>query len=331
MTKGNGLTRRDFIALSAVSTTAWPLTTLAQQIKIHRIGFLSSSTALKYATLIDAFRAGLRDHGYEEGKNITIEFGFANDNNVRLPELASELVTRDIEVLVTQGTPATRAAKKASQTVPIVMAVAGDAVTAGLVSNLARPDENVTGNTFFAPELAAKRLDLLKQAAPQITHIAVVVNPANAVSDLVIQAMEHTATALKLELVQFPVTATNQVEQTFSKIAAAKLDAVVIFEDGVTIGNAPLIAELATREKLPLAGFASMAKSGALIGYGADIPALFRRTAYFVDKILKGTKPASLPIERAEKFQFIINLKTATALGLTLSPILLVGADQIIE
>ena len=331
MTNGTGLHRRDVISFIAASIATWPVTTQAQTVKIHRVGFLSSSTAPKYAALIDAFDAGLRDHGYEEGKNIAIEFGFANDDNARLPELAADLIKRNVEVVVTQGTPATRAAKQASQTLPIVMAVAGDAVTVGLVRSIARPGGNVTGNTFFAPELAAKRLELLKQAAPQIQRIAVIVNPGNPVSDLVTQAMGHAAASLKLELTQFPVTASDQLQPTFSKIGTGKFDAVVIYEDGVTIGNAPLIAKLATDQKLPLAGFASMATSGALIGYGADLPALFRRAAYFVDMILKGNEPTNLPVERAERFRFIINLKTARALGLALSPMLLAGADQVIE
>lgn len=327
----SAVSRRRFIGLLPVSLATWPIGAYAQDTKTYRVGFLSSSTAAKYAGLIDAFRAELRARGYEEGKNIVLEFGFANDDNARLPALAAGLVARGIEVVVTQGTPATRAAKNSTRTVPIVIAVAGDAVTAGLVSNLAHPEGNVTGNTFFAPELGAKRLDLLKQAAPQVKRLAVLVNPANPVSQLVMQTMRHTADALQLELTQYAVTETGQLEQTFSEISSAKSDGVVVFEDGVTIGNAPFIARLAVQHKLAMAGFASMAKSGALVGYGADIPALFRRAAYFVDMILKGNKPANLPVERAEKFQFILNLKTAKALGLTLPQALLAGADQIIE
>ncbi len=249
MTNSRKPRRRDFIAFIATSIAVWPVPTQAQLTNTHRIGFLSSSTAPKYAALVDAFRAGLRDYGYQEGKNIVIEFGFANDDNSRLLELASEMVKHDVEVVVTQGTPATRAAKKASHTWPVVMAVAGDAVTAGLVSGIAHPGGNVTGNTFFAPELAAKRLELLKQAAPQVQRIAVLVNPANPVSDLVMRQMEKTAASLKLELAQFPIRATNDLQQTFAKIGAAKFGAVVVFEDGVTIGNAPLIATLAAQQK----------------------------------------------------------------------------------
>lgn len=331
MTNRRHLPRRDFIAFVAAATAAWPVPAPAQAVTTHRVGFLSSSTAAKYAALIDAFRAGLRDYGYVEGKDIVIDFAFADDDNARLPELAAQLVKKNVEVVVTQGTPATRAAIKASPTLPVVMAVAGDAVTAGLVSSIAHPGGNVTGNTFFAPELATKRLDLLKQAVPRVRRIAVIVNPANPVSALVMKKMGNSATFLKLELAQFPVTATDELQPAFAKIGAAGFDAAVVFEDGVTIGNAPLIAELATRQKLPLAGFASIAKAGALIGYGADIPVLFRRAAYFVDRIIKGRKPADLPVERAEKFQFIVNLKAAKTLGLTVPPILLAGADQVVE
>lgn len=311
--------------------SVWPDTGRTQHIAIHHIGFLSSSAAPKYAALVDAFRDGLRGFGYEEGKNITIEFRWADDDNRRLPGLASNLVNRGVEVIVTQGTPATRAAENASQTLPIVMAVAGDAVATKLVASIARPGGNVTGNTFFAPELAAKRLDLLKEAVPGAKRIAVIVNPANPISAAVMQEMTRTAAALKLELAQFQVTKADQLKDTFVRIGAAKFDGVAVFEDGVTIGNAQLIARLAIQQKLPLAGFASLAKSGALIGYGADIPALFRRAAYFVDMILKGKKPADLPVERAERFRSIINLKTANALNLTPAPALLVGADEVLE
>jgi putative ABC transport system substrate-binding protein len=290
-----------------------------------------ASTASKYARLVEALRAGLNERGYVEGRNTIIEFRWADGNSDRLPQLAAELVSLGIDVLITHGTPGTPAAKTATRTIPIVMAVSGDAVAAGLINSIAQPGGNVTGSTFFAPELAAKRLELLKQFLPRLKRAAVVMNSTNAVSELVLHQMADTAGRLNIELGQFPATSVSELRSSISDISANKFDALVVFEDGLTIANAPLIAELAAQQRLPLAGFADLARLGALIGYGADLPFLFRRAAYFVDMILQGNKPANLPVERPTKFLFVINLGSAKALGIVVPPELQGSADTVIE
>ncbi len=313
------------------AVSAWLPTAPARSTGVHRIGFLGASTASKYSRLVEALRAGLSERGYVEGRNTIIEFRWADGNSHRLPELAAELVNLGIDVLITHGTPGTLAAKAATRTVPIVMAVSGDAVATGLINSIAQPGGNVTGNTFFAPELAAKRLELLRQLVPELKRAAVLMNPTNAVSELVVHKMADTAHKLNIELGQFPATNVSELRSSISEIGANKFDALVVFEDGLTIANAPIIAQLAAQQRLPSAGFADLARLGALIGYGADLPFLFRRAAYFVDMILKGDKPADLPVERPTKFLFVINLGSAKALGITVPPELQGSADTVIE
>lgn len=324
--------RREFIVIIATGAVAWPIATRAQQAgrKWH-IGFLGAASASKYARLVGALRDGLRDFGYVEGKNIVIEFRWAEGNNQRLPELAAELVKLDIDCLVTHGTPGTAAAKKATTTVPIVMAVSGDAVATGLVNSLAQPGGNVTGTTFFGPELAAKRLELLHDADPRVSQLAVLVNPDNPVNGPVLKAMERTAATLKIDLVQFVVRRSNELDDAFAKMAAQHIDGVAIFEDAITVANTTTIAQLAAKQRLPMTGFAELAKAGGLIGYGANIPALFRRAGYFVDKILRGAKPSDIPVEQPTEFETVVNLKTAKALGVSMASSLLATADDVIE
>jgi ABC-type uncharacterized transport system substrate-binding protein len=324
--------RREFIAMLGTGAAAWPLVARAQQAeRTWRIGFLGAASAGKYAKLVDAFRNGLRDFGYSEGKNLTIEFRWAEGNNGRLPELAADLIKRHVDCLVTHGTPGTAAAKKATATVPIVMAVSGDAVATGLINSLAQPGGNVTGTTFFGPELAAKRLELLHDAVPRARQLAVLVNPDNPVNGPVLKAMDATAAKLELNLQQFVVRRPNDLDDAFAKIAAQHLDGVAIFEDAITVANTTTIAQLAAKQRLPMTGFAELAKAGGLIGYGANIPALFRRAGYFVDKIFRGAKPADIPVEQPTEFETVINLKAAKALGVAMAPSLIATADDVIE
>jgi putative ABC transport system substrate-binding protein len=324
--------RREFIAMLGTGAAAWPLAARAQRAaRTWRIGFLGAASAGKYSKLVDAFREGLRDFGYSESNNLRIEFRWAEGNNARLPELAAELVKRNIDCLVTHGTPGTAAAKQASATVPIVMAVSGDAVATGLINSLAQPGGNVTGTTFFGPELAAKRLELLHDAVPRARQLAVLVNPENPVNGPVLKAMGSTAATLKLNLQQFMVHKANELDDAFAKIAAQHLDGVAVFEDSITVANASAIAQIAAKQGLPLAGFAELAQAGGLIGYGANIPALFRRAGYFVDKIFRGAKPADIPVEQPTEFETVVNLKTAKALGVAMAPSLLATADDVIE
>ena len=231
---------------------------------------------------------------------------------------------------MTYGTPGTLAAKHATTTIPIVMVHSGDAVAAGIVTDLARPGGNVTGSTFFLPQLMAKRLELLKAAVPHLTQAAVLVKPDNPFSEPAVRALDTAAVPLKIKLSHFDAHGPHQFEAVFSEMAERRVEAVVILEDAVFVSNARAIADFAARRRLPSAGFSEFVEAGGLFGYGVEFVEMYRRAAVFVDKILKGTKPAEIPVEQASTFEFRINLKTAKVLGLTIPPSLL-QADQVIE
>lgn len=324
--------RRDLLIVLGAGALGAPLRPFAQQsAKVARIGFLGSASASGYESPVAALRAGLGDLGYVEGKNILIEFRWAEGKYERLPDLAAELVRLKVDVLVTQGTPAALAAKRGTTTIPIVMAVIGDAIAAGAVASLARPGGNITGLTFFLAELSAKRLELLKEAMPRITQVAILLNPDNPATGSWLEAMELTAKSLEMGLQQFPVRGSDDLDSAFAAIARRHIEAVTITNDGMLIANTKRIADLATKHRLPSIGFDAFANAGGLISYGANLPELFRRAAYFVDKILKGTKPADIPVQQPTKFELVINLKTAKALKLTVPQSLLWRADLVIE
>ena len=324
--------RRSLLVAFGAGALAVPLGLFAQQPpKVARIGFLGSALASSFAKQVEALRAGLRDLGYVEGRNMLIEFRWAEGKYERLPELAAELVNLKIDVLVTHGIPGTRAAKLTTSKIPIVMAIAGDAVATGLVASLARPGGNITGSSYFLPQLNAKRLELLKEALPHVTQVAALFNPSNPISSPNIQAMGLAAKALKLELQQFKVPGPKEFEMAFSAMAKKRVDAVAITEDGEFAAYAKGIADAALRQRLPSTGSKEFAEAGGLIGYGVNLLDIFRRGAYFVDRILKGAKPGELPVEQATKFELVVNLKTAKALGLAISKELLFRADKVIE
>jgi putative ABC transport system substrate-binding protein len=323
--------RRQFITLLGGSAVAWPLAARAQQPAKSVIGFLGALSASSWATRVEALRAGLRDLGYVEGKNIVIEFRWAEGNYDRLVDLAGELVRLKVDMLVTHGTPGVLAAKRATSTIPIVMAVVGDALASGVVSSLARPDRNVTGLTFFNPEIAAKRLELLKEAVPNLTDVGILLNLANPVNEPILPQMSGVAQALKLELHQFGVRAPTEFEGAFAAMAAKRVGALVVIDDSVLLSNAPTVAALALKQHLPSCGWSDFAIDGGLMAYGVNFLDMFRRAATFVDKILKGAKPSDLPVERATKFELVINLKTAKALSLTVPYPLLGRADEVVE
>ena len=279
----------------------------------------------------EAFRAGLRDLGYQEGRDIVIEYRWADGKYDRLPALFAELVRLKVDVIVTHGTPGVLAAKKATSTIPIVMAVVGDALGSGLVSSLARPGGNVTGLTFFNPELAAKRLELLKETMPGLTDVGILLNLANPINEPILPQMSQVAHSLKLELHQFDVRGPTEFEGAFAAMAAKRVGALVVIEDAMLLANAPAVAALALKQRLPSCGWPDFAVAGGLMAYGVNFPDMFRRAATFVDKILKGAKPGDLPVERSTKFEFVINLKTAKALGVTVPYSLLARADEVIE
>jgi putative ABC transport system substrate-binding protein len=324
--------RRDFLSLLGVST-AWPLAARAQQAgKVARIGFLGAATAAGYANQLAGFRQGLRDLGYVEGTNIIIEFRWAEGNYERLPALVADLIRANVDVIVTHGTPGSLAVKQATATIPIVMAVVADPVAMGLVAGVARPGSNLTGLSSFSPEIQAKRLELLKEVMPRMTRVAFLLNSDNPVSTgPVLQAMEMAAKSLMVRLEQFPVRRPSDFESAFERIGERGIDGVAIDDEPMTIANMKALAALAMRHRLLSIGNREFAQDGGLIGYGVDFVAIFRRAAVFVDKILKGTKPADLPIEQATRFEFVLNLKTAKALGLDLPTATLLRADEVIE
>jgi putative ABC transport system substrate-binding protein len=325
------MNRREFITMLG-GAAAWPLAARAQQAgKVFRIGFLGLPTAGSLPKRPEAFRAGLRDLGYQEGRNIVIDYRWADSKYDRLPALFTELVDLRVDVIVCHGTPGVMAAKRATTTIPIVMVTAGDAVASGLVASLARPGGNVTGMTYFNPELAAKQLELLKEAIPNLTEVGILLNSANPNYEPNIPAMQHTAQSLKLELHQFGVRGPAEFEGAFAAMAARRVGALVVIDDTTLIANAPTVANLALRQRLPSIAWPDFAVAGGLMAYGVNYVDMFRRAATFVDKILKGAKPADLPVERSTKFNMIVNLQTAKALGITLPTSILLRADEVIE
>jgi putative tryptophan/tyrosine transport system substrate-binding protein len=326
--------RRQFIALlgGTVAMSSLPLAARAQQPgKVARIGFLSMISAPTFAIYLDGFRAGLRDLGYVEGKNIAIEFRWADGSYDRLPALAAELVRLDVDVLVTYTTLGARAAQSATTTIPIVVATMPDALATGLITSLANPGGNLTGMTFFNPELMAKRLELLKEAAPSVSRAAVLLNPDNPANGLVLQAMETTAKTLNVELQPIETRGPSEFERAFAAMADQQIGAVVIHDDPILLTGAKTIADLAAKQRLPSIGTTELTSAGGLMAYGVDFAAMFRQAAIFVDKILKGAMPGNLPVERSTRFKFVINLQTAKTLGIKIPPMLLARTDEVIE
>ena len=326
------IARRAFLRTLAGSLLAAPVAAEAQQpAKVARIGFLGPETVSGSKSRVDALRAGLRDLGYVEGKNIVIEFRWAEGKYDRLPDLATELVRLNVDVLVAAGEKAVDAAKRATTTIPIVVPVTGDAVATSLATSLARPGGNITGSTFFGAELTSKRLELLREAAPRITRVAYLLNPANSASGPGIAALEIAAKSLKLGIQPFEVRAPNEFDSVFTTMAKRHVDAIVVQADTIFIINAKAVADLAATRQFPSAGLKEFAEAGGLIGYGPNLLEMYRHAAVFVDKILKGAKPGDLPIERATTFELVINMKTAKTLGLKIPPSVLLRADQVIQ
>ena len=324
--------RRHFIKLVGGMAMACPFVLHAQPLaRVARIGFLGSASASGSAKSVEALRTGLRDLGYVEGKNIVIEFRWAEGRYDRLSALVTDLIRLKVDLIVTHGTPGTRAAKKATSTIPIVMAISGDAIATGLVTSLARPEANVTGSTFFIPQLNAKRLELVKEVCPYVARVAALSNPNNPVSKPIIPAMQAAATPLKLDFDIAQAQGPGEFDRAFASMANRRVDAVVITEDGEFAASFAAIATLALANKLASIGAQEYAKAGGLIGYGVDLLGLYRRAAYFIDKILKGSRPADLPIEQPTRFELVINIKTAKTLGLEIAPAMLARADEAIE
>lgn len=323
--------RKTLLALLALG--AVPIGSVAQPLqgRVPRIGFLISETISGQAARIEALRAGLRDRGYVDGRTMALELRAADGDYARLPALAAELVRLEVDVMVTFGVKAAVAAKGVTTTVPLVIPATADPIASGLVTSLSHPGGNITGSAIFGLELNAKRLERLKEVVPRIARTAVIVNPANASAAPSLRAMRATGTALKVELRVFEVRSPNELEGVFSKLTDGYADSILLQQDTLFAANHSRIAGLAAERRIPSVGNKEYAEAGGLIGYGASDAELYRRGAYFVDRILKGAVPGDLPFERPTKFELVVNLRTARRLGLEIPRSVLLGADQLIE
>ena len=270
--------------------------------------------------------------GWVEGRNIVFEFRYSEGKPDRLPALAAELVRANVDVIVTQGTESTQAARNATGTIPIVMAQIGDAVGAGLVDSLARPGGNITGLTLVATEQSTKRLELIKEVVPGVARVAVIWNGNNASHRLQLMEMEAAAPVLGLQLQSLPARDAGEIETGFAAAVQAGAEAVITMDDLLILFHRPRIVELAMRQKIPVMGeFRAFAEAGALLSYAPSPAAMWRRAASYIDKIFKGAKPTDLPVEQPTKFELVVNLKTAKALGLKIPELFLQRADEVIE
>jgi putative ABC transport system substrate-binding protein len=335
MTLGAKMRRREFITLLGGAAATWPLATSAQQPagRVSRVGYLGIPSREQALHLIKAFEERLRSLGYRDGDNVAIEYRFANGELERLPALAAELVRLGADVIVASSNPGTVAAMKATTTVPIVMIGGVDPVSTGLVASLARPGGNVTGLTPDAgSEILGKRFELLKEILPNLSRVGILFNPDVAFNRS--RQTSMTATARTLGLTTIPVEARglDALEQAFAMMVRERAQAFVMQGDSVLYNNRRQIVEMALRNHLPAASLQKeYADAGFLLTYGADTQDLYRRAAGFVDKIFKGANPAELPVEQPTKFELVINLKTAKALGVIMPPTLLARADEVIE
>jgi putative ABC transport system substrate-binding protein len=325
--------RAAFIAALALGLLIAPLTADAQPEKIGRIGYLGPSPSS--GGLLQAFREGLLELGYIEGKNIAIEYRYtalAGDIDERLPLLAAELVRLKPDVLVVSITVAALATRNATTTIPIVMVNVDDPVGSGLIASLARPGGNVTGLSRLTPELIGKNLELLKEAVPRAVRVAVLSNPRNPLHPELVRNAKLAARSLGLQLKIVEAGAPKELEGAFSTMAGERMSALLVLADGMFYVNRTRIADLALRNRLPsMFGSGDLARAGGLMAYAPRSGDNYRRAATYVDKILKGAKPADLPVEQPTKFELVINLKTAKALGLTIPPSVLLRADEMIR
>jgi putative ABC transport system substrate-binding protein len=318
----------------AILLLAAPLAIEAQQTRPPRLGMLSFTVpgTQEESRRIGILKQGLRDLGYVEGQGVALEYRHSGGRDELLPRLAAELVNLNVNVILTYGTKATRAAKQATTTIPIVMLTVLDPVGAGLVPSLARPGGNITGSSEVSEELSAKRLELLKQAVPNAKRVGVLMDPTHATNVLDLKSTQMAARTLGVTLHSLEVRASGELDRALDGMIRQHPDALIVLSGDLLFTHRRFILEFAGRNRVPVIyGWREGAEAGALLSYGVDIGDNYRRAAIFVDKILKGAKPADLPIEQPTKFELVVNLKTARALGLTLPPSLLLRADHVIE
>ena len=310
-----------------------PLATGAQPTgKVHRIGFLGNSTAALEANLVQPFRDGLHELGYVEGRDVAIEYRWAEGQYERFPALIAELIALKVEVLVTAGTPAALAVKRGTTTIPLVMVAVGDPIGTGLVKSLARPGGNLTGLVSIAPDLEGKRLELLTEIVPKLSFVAFLSNPANPFHATSEKQARAAARSLHLKVEFFPVRAEAEFDRAFLTMGGQRPGALVMLADRLFLHHRARIVEFAAQNRLPAVyAYTELVEAGGLMSFGPSYPGMHRRAAYFVDRILKGGKPADLPMEQPSKFELLINLKTARVLGLVIPQAILLRADDLIQ
>jgi putative ABC transport system substrate-binding protein len=331
---GGKMRRREFMTLVAGSAAAWPLAARAQQPALPVKGFVDAGSAEAAAVLVAAFRKGLSETGYVEDQNVTVEYHWLNGQFDRLPALIADLVRRRVAVIATPGSrPAAIAAKAATTTIPIVFAVGDDPVKLGLVASLARPGGNATGTNFFNAEVVAKRLGLLHELVAKAARIAVLVNPANAsIAESTLRDVEEAARAIGLQLQVLNATTVGEIDAAFATLARERPDALFVAADTFFVSRRVQFANLAARDRIP-ATYPDRAAvaAGGLMSYGTNTADKYRQVGVYSGSILKGAKPADLPVVQSTKFELVINLSTAKALGIEVPPTLLAIADEVIE
>jgi putative tryptophan/tyrosine transport system substrate-binding protein len=328
------MSRRQVIIAFGAGVIAVPFVGYAQtKSKVFHIGYVGNSTLSTEVELVEGFRQGLRERGYTEGKDIVIHYVWAGGRADLLPSLVADLIALRVDVLVTAGTPAVLAAKQATASIPIVMAAQGDAVAAGIVPNLARPGGNVTGLSTLFPDVEGKRLELLREIVPKLSRLALLANPANPFSKVMLRSTQAAAKALTLKTQVFEVSTIDEFDNAFAAIAKARPDAMAVLADRpFLISNRARIIRFAADNRLPtMHPFLEFVEEGGLIYYGPNFADMFRRAGTYIDKILKGAKPGDLPIEQPTKFELAINMKAAKALNLTVPQSILLRADRVIE
>jgi putative ABC transport system substrate-binding protein len=325
--------RREFIAWLGGATVMWPLTARGQQSAVPVIGYLGLGSPEPDDIRLPAIHQGLNDTGYVEGRNIAVEYRWAQGHHDRLPALAADLVSRQVAVIVTQGTPATHAAKAATSTIPIVFSLGVDPVAAGLVSSLNRPGGNATGIALLSIDLIAKRLELVRELTPGTTVVALLANPATpSLSEAEARGTQDAARSLGLQVHVLRASSASEVETAFETLAELRAGAFVVSIDPLLVNQRAQIIALAARYGVPgIYAWREYAADGGLMSYGSNIAASYRETGIYAGRILKGEKPADLPVQQPTKFELVINLKTAKALGLNIPPTLLARADEVIE
>ena len=320
------------LALSAMLFALSLLAEAQEPAKLRRIGVLWNTTSSSSSPRIEAFRRGLQDLGYVEGQNIVIEERSSEGEPARQAALAAELVHRNVAVILTAGTAPTQAASKASNTIPIVMTFVSDPVGFGFIDTLARPGGNITGFTNFTPELSGKWLELLKEIFPKTSHVAILLDPTSPIKNIAFKEMHIPATALGIKLLSLEIRDPKELERNFATLKQRRPDALVVLAAPSTLVRRQGILELATKNRLPaMYQWREYVDAGGLTFYGPSLTDMYRRAAVFVDKILKGTKPADIPVEQPTKFEFIINLKAAKQIGLTIPPNVLARANKVIK